>query len=375
MRILIGEISSYKAIVIARYIRAAYPDAEIWAYDYKSIIRSIHTRYVQQCVRLPFRSLDAYIEALADYVRTQQIDVLLPVHSNYIGAILQHKNLFGHALDWVGQYSDYIRLHEKDQLMAIAEAAGVRVPKNYTTIAEAMVPFVVKPTNLSSAKGVRYCFSESDKQLINSALADIHSSNNYIIQEYIAGQGCGYEVYCRNGKILTEYGHIRLAEWPISGGSSVLRGRYIHPDMRPMAEKILSAVSWTGFAMFEFKLTPTGELVLIEVNPRIWGSINQPLQDGCPLFEHILGAPVQLVPLSNNNSSINSVSGYKLAPQAPEIRTSLVPQVWLAMLGYLFRGQSSRVRDWLRHWHSTRRDVSFWSDPLGLISMIIRKIV
>lgn len=357
MRILIGEISSYKAIVIARYIRSAYPEAELLAYDNKAMTGWLHTRYIKHCVRLPFRSLDAYIEALAAYVRDNDIDVLLPVHSDYIGAILRRKELFGHALDWVGNYSDYILLHEKDQLMAIAASLRVRVPKNYTSIAEAEVPFVVKPTNLSSAKGVRYCFTEADKQHINSALADINSSNNYIIQEYIAGQGCGYEVYCRNGKVLTEYGHIRLAEWPISGGSSVLRGRYIHPDMRSMTEKILSAVPWTGFAMFEFKLTPSGELVLIEVNPRIWGSINQPLQDNCPLFEHILGAPARLGSFST------------------EVRTCLVPQVWLAMIGYLFRGQGSRVRDWLRHWGSTRRDVSFWSDPLGLISMIIRKIV
>lgn len=370
MKILIGEISSYKAIVIARYIRTMYPDYEILAYDNKHLIRFIHTNYIKHCVHLQFRSLEQYIETLASYVRDNDIDVLLPVHSDYIGAILQHKDLFGHALDWVGQYSDYIRLHEKDQLMAIAASLGLRVPKNYTSIAEAEVPFVVKPTNLSSAKGVRYCFSEANKQLINAALADINSSNNYIIQEYISGQGCGYEVYCRNGKILTEYGHIRLAEWPISGGSSVLRGRYIHPDMRPMAEKTLSAVSWTGFAMFEFKLTSSGELVLIEVNPRIWGSINQPLQDNCPLFEHILGAPIQLVP--GASSQRNGKSGFRLEGQ---VRTCLTPQVWLAMLGYLFRGQGARVRDWLRHLRSTRRDVSFWSDPLGLISMIIRKIV
>lgn len=370
MRILIGEISSYKAIVIARYIRAAYPKAELWAYDNKAMTGWLHTRYIKHCVRLLFQSLDAYIEALAAYVRDNNIDVLLPVHSDYIGAILQRKNLFGHALDWVGNYSDYIRLHEKDQLMAIAASLGVRVPKNYASIAEAEVPFVVKPTNLSSAKGVRYCFAEANKQLINSALADINSSNNYIIQEYIAGQGCGYEVYCRNGKILTEYGHIRLAEWPISGGSSVLRGRYIHPDMQKAAEKILSDVPWTGFAMFEFKLTPSGELVLIEVNPRIWGSINQPLQDNCPLFEHILGAPIQLVP--GASSQRNGKSGFRLEGQ---VRTCLTPQVWLAMLGYLFRGQGARVRDWLRHRGTTRRDVSFWRDPLGLISMIIRKIV
>lgn len=356
MRILIGEISSYKAIVIARYIRSAYPEAELWAYDNKAMTGWLHTRYIKHCVRLPFMSLESYIEALAKYVRDNDIDVLLPVHSDYIGAILQHKELFGCALDWVGEYSDYIRLHEKDQLMAIAASLGIRVPKNYKSIEEAQVPFVVKPTNMSSAKGVRYCFTEADKQLINSALADINSSNNNIIQEYIAGQGCGYEVYCRNGKILTEYGHIRLAEWPISGGSSVLRARYIHLNMRTMTEKILLTVPWTGFAMFEFKLTKSEELVLIEVNPRIWGSINQPLQDGCALFEHILGAPQRQVSC------------------LPEVRTCLVPQVWLAMIGYVCKGQGARVKDWMKHWRLTRRDVSFWSDPLGLISMIVRKI-
>ena len=249
MRILIGEISSYKAIVIARYIRLAYPEVELWAYDNKPLITYVHTRYIQHCVRLPFRSLEEYIYEQAAYVCSNNIDVMLPIHSDYIGAILKHKELFGHALDWVGKYSDYIRLHEKDQLQRIAASLGVRVPKNYVTVEEAIVPFVIKPTNLSSSKGVRYYRSEGKRLKIN-ALAE-----GEMCQEYIAGQGCGYEVYCRNGKILTEYGHMRLAEWPISGGSSVLRGRYMHPDMRPAAEKILSAVPWTGFVMFEFKLT------------------------------------------------------------------------------------------------------------------------
>lgn len=357
MRVLIGEISSYKAIVIARYIGSVYPAVEIYGYDHKAMTGWLHTRYIKHCVQLPFGLLEDYIVNLAAYVRDNDIDVLLPVHSDYIGAILQHKNLFVHALDWMGEYSDYIRLHEKDKLMAIAADAGVRVPKNYASIEEAEVPFVVKPTNLSSAKGIRYCFTEENKRMMYPIYADLCIDNNYIIQEYIVGQGCGYEVYCSDGEILTEYGHIRLAEWPIRGGSSVLRERYIHPDMRPIAEEILTAVPWTGFAMFEFKLTPSGELVLIEVNPRIWGSINQPLQDGCALFEHILG-----------NGKRNTVSD-------DGVRTCLVPQIWFAMLGYLFCGQGARVRDWLRHLRTTRRDVSFWSDSLGLMSMIMRKLL
>ena len=254
--------------------------------------------------------------------------------------------------------------------MAIAETVGVRIPKTYHSLDEAQVPFVIKPTNLSSAKGVQYILKDKGERL------EVIGERDVIIQEFITGKGCGYEVYCRNGQILVEYGHIRLAEWPTSGGSSVLRAGYIHPDMRSMAEKILRQVPWTGFAMFEFKLTPSNELVLIEVNPRIWGSINQALQDHCPLFEPILGpfyskSNPQLVPRVTNKSFINAQK--EQAKSA--IRTSLYPQVLFAMFGYAFKGKWSIVRDYLSHLSITRRDVNSWSDPLGLLSMVIRKIV
>lgn len=352
MRILIGEISSYKAIVIARYIHQKYPNVELSAYDNKPLVKVIHTRYITHIVHIPFSSQETYVEELSKYVQTNNIDVLLPVHSDSIGVILRHKKWFGHALDWIGEYDDYMRLHEKDKLMNIASMLDIRVPQSYKSIGDARVPFVVKPINLSSAKGVRYYTCESDKLSIGAI------PRNTICQEYISGQGCGYEVYCQDGKILTEYGHIRLAEWPISGGSSVLRERYIHPQMRAIAEKILSVVPWSGFAMFEFKLTSSNELILIEVNPRIWGSINQALQDGCPMFEHV----------------IKNCDGFTISGDRAEYRTELWPQVWLAMIGYAFRGEGKKVLDWIKHLRSTRRDVSFWTDPLGLISIIIRKL-
>ena len=350
MRILLGEISSYKAIVIARYIRAVYPNVELWAYDKQSIIHVMHTKYVRKCIHIPFQSIECYINSLARYVNTQEIDMLLPVHSDYMGIILQHKELFGHALDWIGTYDDYIRLHEKSLLMNLASTLDIRVPRTYHSPQEARVPFVIKPTNLSSAKGVHYYQTEKEKKTINILPKDS------ICQEYIRGQGCGYEVYSREGKIIVEYGHIRYAEWPVSGGSSVLRGRYMHPRMRSIAEKILSEIRWTGYAMFEFKLTPDNELVLLEVNPRIWGSINQALQDGCPFLSPIIGSPIW----SESNA---------------EVRTCLVPQVWLSMIRYAMKGQLDIVQDYISHLSITSRDVNFWTDPRGLISMIIHKLL
>lgn len=350
MRVLLGEISSYKAIVIARYINERYPAIELLAYDNKSLVCSIHSKYVKQCVYIPNTSIDEYVVKLAECVREKQIDVFIPVHSDYIGHVLQRKELFGTSLDYLGQYADYIQLHEKDQLMQLARSLKIRVPNDYTSIDAAEVPFVLKPTNLSSAKGVRYYRSKDEKNTISSI------PTGMICQEYIRGKGCGYEVYCQNGKILSEYGHLRLAEWPVSGGSSVLRTGYIHHDMRPIAEKILHKVQWTGFVMFEFKLTDDNQLVLIEANPRIWGSINQALQNDCPLFAAILGDPIEL--------------SYR-----EDRRTCLMPQVWLSLLCYMCKGNISVLRDYMKYYRNTYSDVNVWHDPKGVLSMLIRKIV
>lgn len=351
MRVLLGEISSYKAIVIARYIQQRYPSVELWAYDNKPMIQHLHSRYVNKCVYIPYITQDDYIRRIANYIQENHIDVFVPVHSDFIGQILHHKHLFGHTLDYMGEYADYIQLHEKNQLMQIARDLQIDVPKNYSTITEAQIPFVIKPTNLSSAKGVRYCHTLESKQQLENI-----NPNGLICQEYIQGQGCGYELYCKDGQIIAEYGHLRLAEWPTTGGSSVLRKGYIHPKMREVAERILAQVQWTGFIMFEFKLTNDGRLVLIEANPRIWGSINQALQNDCKLFSAILGEPI-------------SITNHK------ERRTCLTPQVWLAMVSYARRGQWNVVKDYIRNQCITHEDVSIWDDMKGVISMIIRKLL
>lgn len=354
MRILIGEISSYKAIVIVRHVRELYPDIEIIGYDVHAVMQRCHTKCVHEVICIKPKDKKDYVNQLSQVVHTRGIDILIPVHSDYIGLILDHKELFGHTLDYMGNYEDYIQLHDKSKLMRIATQCGVRVPKQFVSISEAQIPFVIKPTNLSSAKGVRYCFSEAER---DSGL--LVNGERDIIQEYIAGQGCGYSVYCENGIIQCEYGHMRLAEYPITGGSSVLRRGYVHPDMRSMVERILSAVPWTGFAMFEFKLTKNGELVLIEVNPRIWGSIHQALADGVDFFAYIFGRKEGAC-----KQNIHST-----------IRTCLVPQIYMSLLRYKWHGRGEIYKEYKQYKEETIKDVSFFEDPRGMLSMILRKIL
>lgn len=358
MRILLGEISSYKAIVIARYLKEVFPNCYLLAYDYKKLIKFCHTKYIDDIVIISYNKkgdIDDYVVALSKCVAAYNIDFFIPVHSDFIGSIVKHKELFLHSLDYLGCFSDYSKLHNKDILIKIAKEVGVRVPDTYKSINDAVIPFVLKPTNLSSSKGVKYCFNEKDRELLLSKKIN----STYICQEYISGQGCGYEVYCIDGKIKREYGHLRLAEYPISGGSSIYRKGYLHPSMRLYAEKILNEIKWTGFAMFEFKLTHSGDIVLIEVNPRIWGSIHQALANGCRLFDFL------------DNDSIDKEIKFD---NKNDLRTCLVPQLYLSLLQYFCNGNNDIIKEFFANKKKTIKDVNVLHDIGGIASMFLRKL-
>jgi hypothetical protein len=118
-----------------------------------------------------------------------------------------------------------------------------------------------------------------------------------------------------------------------------------------IAERVLARAPWSGFAMFEFKLG-AGEPVLIEVNPRVWGSIHQGLAAGVNLLEPLLG-PAEL-------------------PADPNVRTYFAPPVYLALVQYLLRGQAGPLVEFLRGMPRNRADVPLFADPGGYFASLLR---
>jgi len=54
----------------------------------------------------------------------------------------------------------------------------------------------------------------------------------------------------------------------------------VDPLMQSFAAKLLSAVTWTGAAMVEFRVAEDGTPYLIEVNGRFWGSLQLAIDCG-----------------------------------------------------------------------------------------------
>lgn len=344
--ILLGEISSYKAIVIAGFIKKHYPTIVVYSYDTKSFTHKFHSKHSDRHFVV---SIDDYENELSKIIKNNAIDYFFPVINVSLSKLWESKEAFYGTLDYLGDIASYHVLNDKIRVHKLALQLGLKAPVRYRSISEAKFPYVIKPTNLSSAKGVVYVRKEEDiKQDLET---------NLIIQQYVEGVGVGYSFYCKDGVIMNGYGHKRLAEYPVSGGSSTYREAYQNDDMVNIAVKIVAHLNYTGFAMFEYKLTSEGDIYLIEVNPRIWGSINQGLANGNNYFYEILGKP-----------EVPAIS------PAKEKKTYLVPLFYLSLLKYSLKGQFKPLLTWIKNYSHNRSDVSLFSDPKGWLSLVLRKM-
>ncbi|MBZ5506251.1 MAG: ATP-grasp domain-containing protein [Acidobacteriia bacterium] len=93
-------------------------------------------------------------------------------------------------------------------------------------------------------------------------------------QQYVSGRGVGAEFLFDRGQKIWHFAHERVHEYPLSGGASSYR-RSIAPPAGLLrdAEKLLTALKWHGVAMVEFKMDGKGQYWLMEINPRLWGSL------------------------------------------------------------------------------------------------------
>jgi predicted ATP-grasp superfamily ATP-dependent carboligase len=101
-----------------------------------------------------------------------------------------------------------------------------------------------------------------------------------MLQEYITGNGCAFFAVYNNGKCGLTFQHKRVREYPVSGGASVCAESYRNKLVEEYGKKLLNSLKWHGIAMVEFKLNENNMPILMEINPKFWGSIDLALEAG-----------------------------------------------------------------------------------------------
>lgn len=201
--------------------------------------------------------------------------VLFPVGAKTIAALAEAG---GDAL--VPTTEQLMLAGDKSRVLALAQSLGVETPRGWENPREAQLPVVIKYRDgeaLQLHAPQRYTVCTAREQLDAawarmSAFAAEKGQEPPLIQEYVSGEGFGVScVFDRESRPVSVICHRRLREYPITGGPSAACEAIWDDALVNRALTLLRALSWRGIAMVEFK----GSLerpVLMEINPRIWGS-------------------------------------------------------------------------------------------------------
>ena len=250
-----------------------------------------YSRFASRSLDLGIPSLDVddYEQRLLAHLDRERYDLLIPVVDGACQICLQHRQqLERHVKLAIPPDDVFEYAHNKQKLGEKCSEIGVKYPRhtlitNYADLVDldrstVSFPCYVKP--------IHSCMI-LDNSLVNfrvrkvqdmAALEDFvrcHiGSVPIMVQELVSGSGTGIYLLAEEGRVLTAVQQNRLHE-PAEGGGSSYRVA-VKPSklLMEQAERLISAIRWSGVAMLEFKGNAHKEnWYMMEINGRFWGSL------------------------------------------------------------------------------------------------------
>jgi predicted ATP-grasp superfamily ATP-dependent carboligase len=250
-----------------------------------------YSRYVERWVRLSSDDgPDPLLKAISDHRVGSLIAAGLPGNE----LLCRYSELLRpHVRAPFNDLTEFERLADKNQTAALADdldvrrplARQLRGPEDVSEIALSLKFPVVFKSPLGQGT-VRYANDTAALRRLVERFTSDHSDlcarGVYpLVQEYIDGVGHGFYGLADHGRLLAHFMHRRLHEVPPSGGPSAMAMSWRDPDLLEFGSRFFTATSWHGVAMVEFKRSRRdGELYLIEVNPKFWGSLDLSIHAG-----------------------------------------------------------------------------------------------
>lgn len=236
--------------------------------------------------------------ALRRWAKDRGVNVVLPLTERACILCNHERELWEAAGITVGSAPNEL-LHlafDKAMTVAIARGCGVAVPPTRapTSLVEAHAaareigfPCVVKSRYSNAWDGTRF-FADPGTTYVREpaeleAAIQQHRQGDHwpIIQGFVPGQGKGMFALFDGGRPVAWFAHERLRDVRPSGsGSSLRRSAPLDPRLLGPAERLLSAMTWHGPAMVEFRDDGVHDPVLMEVNGRFWGSLQLTISAG-----------------------------------------------------------------------------------------------
>ncbi|HEY2783803.1 MAG TPA: ATP-grasp domain-containing protein [Fimbriiglobus sp.] len=239
---------------------------------------------------------NAYIDSLLQLLRTRPVKVLIPGHDASISAIRARRGeLERYTVVALPSEAALQVAVDKTRTLALADTLGLATPKRVPVATSADVagaigaigyPAVVKPVSSwveSGGDGVRLsCEVATTADEVRRAVDRVVlAGGQVVLQEWLPGTREAVTVFRADGRIWARFAQKSYREAPPLGGISVLcEGIELSAEIVEPAERLVHAIALDGCSMIEFRRDRNGHPVLMEVNPRICGSVALAIASG-----------------------------------------------------------------------------------------------
>lgn len=255
---------------------------------------ALASRYIAAFHILPSYALgpEAWETALLRLIVGHDVRLIIPCGDSSLMRLAHHADALGRERVALPNPEALVAFGNKLRTRALAARLGVPLAggrelgpaDRADALAEHYgLPLLLKPVAshvVGDARDKREVRLIRSAEALKRALAAGAWQNCYV-ERFFAGQGVGVSVLADKGHIIQAYQHRRLRQSTATGASTSRVSEAVDPALLAHIEALAGAVALDGVAMFEFRRDPrTGRHVLLEVNPRFWGSLPLALAAG-----------------------------------------------------------------------------------------------
>jgi len=224
----------------------------------------VFTDYIEG---LPFVDSDDFITAINKIVTDRDIKYIFPAHDSVVLKLAQAKSEGKLACEVITSNFETCDVARSKKKTYETLGGILPVPKLYQMeeLTDDMFPLFLKPDVGQGSKGTQKVERISDVTFY------VEKDPTLLIMEYLPGRE--YTIDCftnRDGKLLFCEGRERTR---ISNGISVNSARVNDERFRVLAQKIQEKLSFRGVWFFQLKENKDNEFVLMEIAPRVAGTM------------------------------------------------------------------------------------------------------
>ncbi len=258
---------------------------------------SFQSRYCARALVLPDYVTEpaAYVDAILAFVREHGIKVVLPVGDANTTLLAPNRERFVEAGAFLAVASEAALeiANDKTRTLEVAAKLDIAYPKSVTVTsiedlrtAEAQFgyPYVLKPTiSWTGAVANRMVPLEvmTQAEAEEATTRFLATGCDVIAQQLATGSREGVSLLIVNGEVLAYCGCAALRTTPPLGGVSVMRESIpVSEDLLNMAVSLATTIGVEGPSEVEFRRDASGRPLLMEINARLAGTLENAIHSG-----------------------------------------------------------------------------------------------